>query len=169
MSEISMFRIFFFLIFLLPLTANASPLNGLNKYGEGEMDFLFWRLYKAELFGEGVDYSISDRKLTLKITYQRDIDKADLIQATEKQWQHIELTHENMQEWIRELHTIWPNIKKGDVLIVTTNPDKTATFYNRDKQLGTIQDPDFTFAFLSIWLSENTSRPKLRKALIGHN
>lgn len=31
-------------------TANASPVGDLNKQGEGEMTYLFWTLYNAELY-----------------------------------------------------------------------------------------------------------------------
>jgi hypothetical protein len=137
------------------------------KYGEGEMKVLFWELYKAELFGSRASYTFNDEQLALKITYYRDIDKNDLIEATAEQWQHIGVTHQNIPKWLDELATIWPNIKKNDMLIVTRNKDNSASFFNDKGLLGTVKDPAFGNAFLNIWLSEKTTRPKLREKLIG--
>lgn len=145
----------------------AIQTNQLVKYGEGEMKVLFWQLYKAELFGSKNAYSFDDKQLALKITYYRDIDKNDLIEATADQWQHIGVTHQNIPMWLDELATIWPNIKKNDMLIVTRNEDNSASFFNNEGLLGTVKDPDFGDAFLNIWLSNKTTRPKLREKLIG--
>ena len=153
-------------LFLVP-SAFAIQTNQLVKYGEGEMKVLFWELYKAELFGSKRAYSFDDKQLALKITYYRDIDKVDLIEATADQWQHIGVAHQNIPLWLNELATIWPNIKKNDMLIVTRNKDNSASFFNDKGLLGTVKDPDFGNAFLNIWLSEKTTRPKLREKLIG--
>ena len=163
-------KYFLFCIFLLcSVQLSASPLLNLKKYGEGEMKVLFWDLYKAELYGSKPTYDANDKKLTLKITYYRDIDKEDLIDATKDQWDHIKYQHPNMDSWLAALADIWPDIKEGDTLIVTQNDQNGANFYDDKRKLGTIDDPDFGFAFLSIWLSEKTSRPKLRLALVGEN
>ena len=162
-----MFKVLIMTFALLAFQASALPVQSLKKYGEGEMKVLFWNLYKAELFGSQDTYSFDDKKLSLKITYYRDIDKKDLIDATEEQWQHIGYSNDNMSAWLSELASIWPNIKENDVLIVTRNHDMSASFYNQTQLLGTIQDPEFGNAFLSIWLSKQTSRPKLRSKLVG--
>ena len=160
------------LIFLVALIFSSTyvysaPLDGLNKFGEGEMKVLFWHLYKAELFGESESYTVTDENLSLKITYKRDISKSDLIDATLEQWEHVGINHKHIPNWLDKLDKIWPDIKENDVLIIAKNDDKTATFFDEANTLGTIDDPDFADAFLAIWLSEKTSRPKLRKKLIG--
>jgi hypothetical protein len=160
------------LIFLVALIFSSTyvysaPLDGLNKFGEGEMKVLFWHLYKAELFGESENYTVNDDNLSLKITYKRDISKRDLIDATLEQWEHVGIDHKHIPDWLAKLDEIWPDIKEDDVLIFAKNNDNSATFFYDSNTLGTIDDPEFADAFLAIWLSENTSRPKLREKLIG--
>jgi hypothetical protein len=164
---LAMFKTLLFATLLFAPSLFAIQTSQLTKYGEGEMKVLFWHLYKAELFGSKTRYSFDDTKLALKITYYRDIDKEDLIEATADQWQHIGVTHQNIPKWLDELATIWPNIKKNDMLIVTRNEDNSASFFNHQGLLGTVNDPDFGDAFLNIWLSEKTTRPKLRAKLVG--
>ncbi|WNO11246.1 chalcone isomerase family protein [Teredinibacter sp. KSP-S5-2] len=159
---------FLILLTVLCLPAMANPLASLNKYGEGEMKAFFWSLYKAELYGTQETYSPNDKHLALKITYHRNIRKQALINATNEQWQHIGINHPQTEAWLTDLSTIWPDVKPGDTLIVKRNTDGTTTFFNTTNVLGSIQHPDFAEAFLSIWLSEKTSRPKLRQALLGH-
>lgn len=162
-----MYRLFIVLI-VLSFPAIATPLASLNKYGEGEMKALFWSLYKAELYGTRETYSEIDKQLALKITYYRNIQKQALIKATGEQWQHIGMNHPQTEDWLTELSSIWPDVKPGDTLVVKRNADGTTTFFNTTEVLGSIQHPDFADAFLSIWLSEKTSRPKLRQALLGN-
>jgi hypothetical protein len=44
-----------------------------------------------------------------------------------------------------------------------------STFLLNGKPLGSIDDPQFGPSFLAIWLSPDTSRPELRRSLIGMN
>ena len=62
---------------------------------------------------------------------------------------------------------IFPDIKQGDALIGVSVPGKEARFYNREKLIATVPDPEFAKAFFDIWLSEKSSEPKLRLKLLG--
>lgn len=152
---------------LVPLSLFADPLADMKKLGEGEMRFLFWTLYKAELYSASDRYQENVKPIALKITYLRDIDSEDLVEATKDQWDHIELQSEKQQQWLERLKQIWPDIKEGDVLTFKVQYDGTGTFYFSNNPIGTIEDSEFGIAFLSIWLSDKTSRPKLRVKLIG--
>ena len=46
-------------------------------------------------------------------------------------------------------------------------PGKEARFYNRDKFIASVTDPEFARAFFDIWLSEKTSAPAVRAKLLG--
>ena len=62
---------------------------------------------------------------------------------------------------------IFPDIKKGDTLIGVSLPGKEARFYNREKLIAVVPDPEFAKAFFDIWLSEKSSEPKMRLKLLG--
>ena len=160
-------------IFLLAccfsVSVMASPLSELHKSGSGEMRYLWWNLYQAELYLTQLPYQKNQWPQALKLTYQRDIDKDDLIEATAYQWQHIKLNDPQQEAWLIQLASIWPELKKGDELILLIKEDGLSYFYFNQQLVGTITQADFGPAFLAIWLDENTSEPKLRQKLLGVN
>ncbi|WP_440905382.1 chalcone isomerase family protein [Catenovulum sp. SX2] len=150
-----------------------SPLRDLYKHGQGTMQVYFWKLYDAEFYLPSKTLDLTDYPQALKITYLRDIKKKDLIDATKEQWQHIGLTHENQNSWLKLLDDIWPEITKNDTLVVRVELDGTSQFFYRKAGgksltlLGDVADPEFGKSFLAIWLSPKTSRPDLREQLLG--
>ncbi|MCZ4336626.1 chalcone isomerase family protein [Shewanella colwelliana] len=156
------------LIFLFSTGVSASTLTHLTKSGEGEMTYLFWTLYRAELFVSNSDtasFDAGDR--ALRIEYFKDIDKHALIEATAEQWQHLGYQATDIQRWMAPLTQIWPDVAPGDVLTLVVADNGLSHFYFGDNLLGVIEQPDFGEAFLSIWLSEKTSEPELRRQLLG--
>lgn len=160
-------RVIFLICFFSSFNVFASPVQDLTKYGEGEMSVMFWDLYKAELFGKTPSYQAGSTPIALKITYLRDINKEDLIEATLDQWIHIGFENEAIPNWATQLEQIWPDIKEGSQLIIRVYPGGSSDFYDSKSKIGSVADPQFGKAFLAIWLSEKTSEPKLRAQLIG--
>lgn len=160
-------RVISLICFLFSFNSFASPVQGLTKYGEGQMSVMFWDLYKAELFGQTPSYQSDTSPVALKITYLRDIDKEDLIEATLDQWGHIGYENESIPKWATQLEQIWPDIKEGSQLTIRVHSDGSSDFYDATSKIGSMEDPQFGKAFLAIWLSEKTSEPKLRAKLIG--
>ncbi|NVJ56624.1 MAG: chalcone isomerase family protein, partial [Vibrionaceae bacterium] len=104
------------------------------------------------------------------IDYQRDISSQQLLEATDEQWQKLGYQTPMRKQWLVQLKTIFPDIKKGQQLAYVTD-GKTGQFYYQHKgqvdAIGSISDETLNDAFLAIWLSPNTQYPKLRKQLIG--
>ena len=141
----------------------------LLEVGRGRFDYLFWHIYDAQLQsidGKFIDYQQS-APILLSLTYQRDISKADFIDATLDQWQHqhgeVEPRH---QEWALLLTDIWRDVKAGDTLSCQRLANGEVQFFLNKNYLGRINDPKFANEFLDIWLGVKTSAPKLRKQLI---
>ncbi|WP_392339275.1 chalcone isomerase family protein [Moritella marina] len=159
----------------IPLRLSAMPLlDDMYKHGEGEMSFLFWTLYKAELYSGQADFDIKRYPQALKITYLRDISQQDLIEATQKQWQELGLNLPDEKKWLKALATIWPDVNEGDVITLIVDKQQNSHFYlsnnksNAINTLGRLDNPAFGSSFLAIWLSTDTSRPELRSQLIGY-
>ena len=158
---------------------------GLQKLGEGEMNYLFWHVYNAEFYAKQNKFNVNNYPQALKLTYKRDIEKADFVEATIDQWDklhkldnNILVTSTQRKAWKEKLQTIFPDIHTNDIILLVVNEKKESHFYlkkfetktatnNNYTLIGTINEPDFGAYFLSIWLSEYTSEPKLRKKLIG--
>ncbi|WP_340679766.1 chalcone isomerase family protein [Paraglaciecola sp.] len=145
----------------------ATPLSDLTKSGSGEMRYLWWSLYDAELYLAQLPYQANQWPQALKLTYQRDITKEDLIDATADQWQQLKLSHPQQQTWLTQLAIIWPDIQKNDELILLIKDDGVSYFYFNQQLLGSISQAEFGPAFLAIWLDAGTSEPKLRQNLLG--
>lgn len=157
----------------MPLRLSAMPLlNNMYKHGEGEMSFLFWTLYRAELYSGQPDFDIKRYPQALKITYLRDISQQDLIEATQKQWRELGLNLPDEGQWLKDLASIWPDVNEGDVITLIVDAQQVSHFYlsnNNDvTTLGRLDNQAFGSSFLAIWLSKDTSRPDLRSQLIGY-
>jgi hypothetical protein len=167
-AENFMRKILVIATFLCSLTAQAMPDNT-KLVGQGQFSYLFWDLYQAQLYtadGSWSNYQQSS-PVVLKLTYQRDISKADFIEATVDQWEHLQgKVSGQHQDWANQLDKLWTDVKKGDQLSCVLLPDSTVQFYFNDKLLGDVTDPAFGPAFLDIWLSDKTSAPKLRRQLL---
>ncbi|MBY0416871.1 MAG: chalcone isomerase family protein [Pararheinheimera sp.] len=161
-------KILLIAVFLCSFTTQAMPAN-IKLMGQGQFSYLFWDLYQAQLYtadGNWSDYQQS-APLVLKLTYQRDISKADFIEATVDQWKHLQgKVSAQHKDWAKQLDKLWTDVKKGDQLSCVLLANGTVQFYFNDKLLGDVTDPAFGPAFLDIWLSEKTSAPKLRKQLL---
>lgn len=151
-----------------PATSPSQMLD-LPIVGQGRFDYLFWHIYNAQLQtvdGKFLDYQQS-APLVLSLTYQRDITKADFIDATLEQWQHqhgeIQARH---RQWALLLNDIWQDVKTADTLSCQRLANAEVQFFLNSAYIGTIQDEAFADEFLDIWLSEKTSAPKLRKQLL---
>jgi hypothetical protein len=140
----------------------------LMQVGSATLTFLFWDVYRSSLYTSTGDYPLDNNQqvLVLKIDYLRDIDKAELIEQTIAQWQHLGLKEEDFNQFVPRLAEIWPDITAGDSLALLVN-DKMGHFYLNNLSIGGIEDNNFSKIFIDIWLSKKTSQPRLRKQLIG--
>ena len=143
------------------------PTQALKQIGQGTMSWLFFDVYQAVLYSQTGTYVKQDYPQALKIVYKRDIKSDDLVTATAREWQKLAIINEDYQGWLTQLLALWPDIKTGDELIFLVDVDGIGYFYHNNQLLGGIESDNFANAFLSIWLSNNTSEPGLRKQLIG--
>lgn len=163
---------------------DSTLLSSLDKIGEGQMKILFWKVYKAEFYAKNKSDVAQSSHKALKLTYQRNIEKKEFIDATEDQWNKLNqqlpmpsISKHQEKKWLEALNTIFPNITENDVILFTLSDNKQSNFYfkafNKNNVhedyilIGSITDPLFGEHFLSIWLSKYTSEPKLRKRLLG--
>jgi hypothetical protein len=154
---------------LLIWSANimANPLIDFKKVGEAKLAILFWDVYQSELYSLTGAYQKNIFPQALKIHYLRNIKAKDLIERTEEEWQKLGINSQISAPWIEQLKTMWPNIKKGDELLVVVNKSGDSDFYFNQQEIGTIINTDFGANFLRIWLDEKSSYPELQKQLTG--
>lgn len=142
--------------------------QGFQVVGETTFSVLFWDIYQSKLLTTTGEYPLDYQYGTLlyEIHYLKDISKKDLLKRTIEQWQHLGVPEKSYNPYIPLLTNIWPSIKRGDSLSLVVN-HMGSTFYFNQQFIGTIDAPEFGPLFLDIWLSVNTSQPKLRSQLLG--
>lgn len=148
--------------------------EGLSLDGEATLSWLGLKIYDATLWTESGDFATRgfDQRIALRIEYHRSIPARRLVTTTRNEWK--ELAHQpgvpdlnRADAWLAEAASIWPDVEPGDFILTIVEPGGASRFYGPKGLLGTIDDPAFGPAFLSIWLHPATSRPELRTALIG--
>ena len=157
------------LMLIISFPVSAGSMHNLQYVGQGKMSWLFIDIYKASLFSEDGKYQPRQYPQALTIRYQRNISKKELLKATRQEWQKLSVDENLYREWLHKLSKLWPEIKEGDSLTFLVSSNGHGDFYHNDNWLGRIDNPEFSDAFLSIWLSEHTSEPGLRRKLIGES
>lgn len=152
---------------LCSLIATADPLNNFKKVGEAKLEILFWDVYQSTLYTSTGSYQKNHFPQALKIHYLRNIKAKDLLERTADEWRKLGISQEVSAPWLNQLALIWPDIKKGDELLLVVNEQGNSDFYFNHQVIGLVPDREFSINFLRIWLDEKSSYPALQKKLIG--
>jgi hypothetical protein len=147
----------------------ANPVSELKIVGQAKLKVLFWDVYNSTLYSHTGEYQTELFPQALKINYLRDIEADDLIEKTKEEWEKLGIKQETFAHWVPMLTKIFPNIKKGDTLLLNVSENQQSEFFFNGKTIGKISDQSFGKNFLRIWLDENCSYPKVRNKLIGLN
>ena len=148
--------------------ATVPPTAQLKEVGQGKMSYLFWDIYLLKLYTATGAYEGAIKSTALEFNYLRDIEALDLVDETENQWRKLKLdVHPEELTWLNQLKDYWPDIKEGDQLIFYINEIGHAEFYYNEKYTGTVASIEFSDRFKQIWLSEETTAPKVRRKLLG--
>lgn len=144
--------------------------------GKAKLTWFIFDIYESRLRAPEGKYLVNDdvspHPFALEIYYQRDATKQQLLEITDEQWQKLGIKQSLRQQWLSQLNTMFPNIKKGDKLAYVTDGKSGQLLYRPAgsaslQTMGLVKDENLNDAFLSIWLSPNTEYPQLRKQLIG--
>lgn len=148
--------------------ASAAPWQQLRPVGQGEMNWLWFKLYDATLYSASGHYQPGHYPQALTLTYARSIERKDLLSATAAEWQRLGLgTDVERQRWLGQLAGLWPDVQAGDQLTFYVDKGGAGHFWWQEKPLGTLADPQFSAAFLAIWLADNSRDPALTRRLRG--
>lgn len=154
-------------IFFFSGAIMASPTADMKKVGAAKLEMFFFDIYNSELYSTDGKYRKDDYPLALNINYLRNIKAQDLVDRTEQEWEKLGYSGEQIAPWLKLVNKLWPDIRKGDSLLLVVDQDLSSVFYFNGSKLGEISDSTFGPSFLAIWLDENCSYPKLRQKLIG--
>ena len=145
----------------------ARDVMGLTVRGEAVMRFIGLKVYDVRLWTQMKAFTHAD-PFAVELVYDMNFSGKDIADRSVKEMRAQGISDETkLRRWGDEMTKIFPDIKQGDALIGVSMPGKEARFYNREKLIATVPDPEFAKAFFDIWLSEKSSEPKLRLKLLG--
>lgn len=142
--------------------------NDLNRVGDAELSWLFFKVYDAELRSPSGTHSAEEERC-LELTYAMSITREDLLESTNETLSELQFATGDINRWLEHLDDIYQDVDSGDRFSVRVSSTGAADFYLNSVLAGSIEDPAFGDAFLAIWLSDNGRYPKLAKRLKGES
>ncbi|WP_208999179.1 chalcone isomerase family protein [Roseibium sediminis] len=135
--------------------------------GEGQMRFLGFRIFNAQLFAPEGTYD-PRQPFALRLTYLRDFKGTAISSQTIEELQRLGVTDKaRLTDWKNQMDTIFPNVKSGQTITGVRTKGGQTEFHFQGRKIGTISDRDFTRVFFDIWLGTRTKNPSLRARLVG--
>ncbi len=150
----------------------AAELPGARLLGSGRLTYFALHIYDARLWvGDGFAAdNFSKLPLALELEYARTLfGKLIAERSLDEMKRAGGFSDEQGQRWLAAMTQTFPDVNKGDRLTGVHRPGEAAAFFLNGKPRGEIRDADFARRFFGIWLSPQTSEPKLRTALLGPN
>ena len=138
--------------------------------GKGRLRVWGFEVYDARLWAMPTFSAdkLSQQTFALELAYLRDFTNTNVAKRSiEEMRRNAPISDAQASAWVQDLLRVLPNIKKGDRITGVHRPGVGAAFLVNGKASGEIRDVEFARLFFGIWLSGNTSEPKLRSALLA--
>ena len=150
----------------------SAALQDKTAVGKARLRYWGFDVYDASLWARpGFDIGqFETQRFGLELAYLRDFKGADIAERSIDEMNDL-ATIEPAQatRWTQAMSSLFPDVKRGDRITGVHVPGSGARFYLNGKLLGEVADDAFSRLFFGIWLSEQTSAPKLRLALLGQS
>lgn len=152
-----------------PVISNALEQPRLS--GQGEYRWFGLKLYDALLWVEDRGLQATAplaAPLALELVYARSFKGMRIADASIKEIRKLRIGNDTQhQAWLNAMERIFPDVEEGTRIIGIHHPGTGARFYRNGREIGRVDDAEFSRAFFSIWLAEQTSAPALRSALLA--
>ena len=156
-----------------PATAPVSVtqyVGGARALGQSRLTVYGFNIYDAKLWAADgfAATNYTAESFALELRYLRSFKGPMIAERSLVEMRRLgSVSDEKAARWLDNMKKTFPDVKKGDELIGIHKSDGTASFTLNGKPIGEVRDEEFTRLFFGIWLSPNTSEPKMRKQLLG--
>lgn len=135
--------------------------------GDARMSLMFWNIYDVMLLAPNGKWS-ADKPFALQLTYLRHLDGSKIADRAVQEMRGQGMKDEvKLTTWYTQMRKIFPDVNEGDTLTGIFTKDGNTIFLSSGKEIGRIDDAEFTNNFSAIWLSPKTSAPEVRLRLLG--
>ena len=162
------------LAFASSATANNIPalisshFKATQPLGKGIYSSMGLEGYEAQLWTDAPAFTFA-KPFALRIQYYWNFDRDEIAERSAKELKYIGIADAQIQYYTPLMQQAFPNVKKNDTITAIYDPAGKISFYHNDMLYHTVADAAFAKDFLNIWLSDKTSAPSLRNALLGSN
>lgn len=144
-------------------------MTGLQRRASGVMRFFGLRIYDIHLWAtRPVDPARwAEQDLALELEYARslkgeEIAKRSLVEMRRQ----ADIPDAQAAQWLGEMTAAFPDVQAGDRLSGLYEAGRGASFFVNGRLRRRIEDARFAQLFFGIWLSPQTSEPRLRQTLL---
>jgi hypothetical protein len=148
----------------------AAELPNARLQGAGRLRYLGLKIYEARLWigPKPIEKDWSVVPLALEVIYARKLAGEQIaVRSLTEMRRQADLSQETADRWLTGMKQTFPNVAAGDRLTGVSLPGLGARFFFNGQNKGDLRDTEFAKLFFGIWLSDKTSEPKLRQALLG--
>lgn len=137
--------------------------------GQGTLRWWGFHVYDASLWSRSGRWQ-AQSPFALDIRYARRLTGVQLAETSVEEMRRLGASDiAALGRWDAAMRSLFPDVAPGSRLIGLHVPQRGALFYNADRYLGAIEDPEFARYFFGIWLDIRTQTPDLRAALLAGN
>ncbi len=147
----------------------AADIPGAQFSGTARLRYFGFDVYDSRLWiGNGFRASAYPQTpFALELTYLRSLSGSAIAERSIKEMRRAgSISPEQEARWLKSMETSFPDVKAGDRIVGLHLPGNGARFWYNGQSRPGVADAEFSRYFFGIWLSENTSEPKLRASLL---
>ncbi len=151
-------------------TALAAELTQPRLAGSSRYTYWGFDIYQAALWVEpGFRSGDPARsRFALELHYLRGFKGRDIAQRSIDEMRRIgEFSEAQARAWLMSMQAAFPDVGPGDRLTGIHLPGQGVRFLVNGRATAEVPDPEFARLFFGIWLSDKSSEPQLRQALLG--
>lgn len=138
--------------------------------GQGRFGFIGFTLYDIRLwqFGRPVDADYARQDFALELQYHRALSGWSVADRALTEMRRIAgFSEAQADQWRSAMRAAFPDLQVDDRLTGLVRQGEPVRFFHNGRPTTEIGDAAFTAAFFGIWLAPQTSRPELRRVLLG--
>ncbi|MGL5002869.1 MAG: chalcone isomerase family protein [Casimicrobium sp.] len=150
--------------------SSTAGMPALKLRGGGLLRMFGFQIYNSYLWTpDGAAFDVK-KPFVLDIQYLRNFEGKKLAERSIDEMRAQNVGSDAVYpKWLAEMVRVFPDVKPNDRLTGVFTTNRTAKFFHNGKLTGEVNDPEFADAFFGIWLSANTSQPKLRALMLGNS
>lgn len=153
-----------------PSRPELSALPRARLIGQARLTVWGFDIYDARLWASAPfsAASFTASALALELNYLRNFQAIEIAERSLKEMRRSQpVSDAQAAQWTADLLRVIPDLRKGDRVTAVHRPGQGTAFWVNGRASGEVLDTDFARRFFGIWLSPDTSEPRLRETLLA--